>query len=73
MKRHVHEMIWCWHAGIVTTLVTQEQLAEVLAIAKELNLNMTELAQPPADNLTDLEEGNIDTAKKTLDDLYNLL
>ncbi len=61
------------HAGIVTTLVTQEQVPELLAIAEELTLNLTELPQPPADALTDFEEGNIDTAKKTLDDLYNLL
>ncbi|KAK9909664.1 hypothetical protein WJX75_005823 [Coccomyxa subellipsoidea] len=59
--------------GIVTTLVTQEQLPELLSIAKELKLNMAELPQPPADTLEDLEEGNIDTAKKNLDDLYNLL
>lgn len=67
------KMRWCRHAGIVTTLVTQEQLPELLSIAKELNLNMAELPQPPADTLEDLEAGNIDTAKKNLDDLYNLL
>lgn len=69
------QRIWLACAGIVTTLVTQEQLGQLLAIAKELNLNMTEQAEPPTDALTDLklEDGNIDTAKKNLDDLFNLL
>ncbi|CAL8467542.1 g7080 [Coccomyxa elongata] len=59
--------------GIVTTLVTKEQVPRLVDIAKELNLKFTEQPQPPADTLTDVEEGNIETAKRNLDDLYNLL
>ena len=68
---HAHQV--CWHAGIVTTLVTKEQIPQLLDIGKELDLKLTEQPQPPADTLTDVEEGNIETAKKNLDDLYNLL
>ena len=53
--------------------MTKEQVPQLLDIAKELNLNLTEQPQPPADTLTDVEEGNIETAKRNLDDLYNLL
>jgi len=60
------------HAGLVTTMVTLEQLERLQEIAAELELNITEQPEPPLDIQVDTE-GDIETAKKGLDDLYNLL
>ena len=60
------------HAGLVTTMVTSEQFDRLQEIAAELELNITEQPEPPLDIQIDTE-GDIETAKKGLDDLYNLL
>ncbi len=60
------------HAGLVTTMVTPEQVDRLQEIAGELELSITEQSEPPLDIEIDLE-GDMDTAKKGLDDLYNLL
>ena len=60
------------HAGLVTTLVTAEQVQGLQAIAEELEFSLREQPEPPLDIEVDLE-GNMDMAKKGLDDLYNLL
>ena len=60
------------HAGLVTTLVTAEQVQGLQAIAEELEFCLREQPEPPLDIEVDLE-GNMDMAKKGLDDLYNLL
>ena len=59
-------------AGLVTTMATSEQLGRLQEIAAELELNITEQPEPPLDIQIDTE-GDIETAKKGLDDLYNLL
>ncbi|CAK0742325.1 hypothetical protein CVIRNUC_001388 [Coccomyxa viridis] len=58
--------------GLVTTLVTAEQVQGLQAIAEELEFCLREQPEPPLDIEVDLE-GNMDMAKKGLDDLYNLL
>ncbi|CAL5219427.1 g1256 [Coccomyxa viridis] len=58
--------------GLVTTMVTPEQVDRLQEIAGELELSITEQSEPPLDIEIDLE-GDMDTAKKGLDDLYNLL
>ena len=60
------------HAGLVTTMVTPEQVDRLQEIAGELELSITEQAEPPLDIEIELE-GDMETAKKGLDDLYNLL
>jgi hypothetical protein len=69
----IHPQYSCFAAGIVTTLVSSEQLDRLQAIAKELKLNLSEVPEPPMDMSIDIEEGDVETAKKNLDDLYNLL
>ena len=60
------------HAGLVTTMVTAEQVQGLQGIAEELEFPLREQPEPPLDIEIDLE-GNMDMAKKGLDDLYNLL
>ena len=59
-------------AGLVTTMVTAEQVQGLQGIAEELDFWLGEEPEPPLDIEIDLE-GNMDMAKKGLDDLYNLL
>ena len=60
------------HAGLVTTMVTAEEVQGLQEIAEELEFCLREEPEPPLDIEIDLE-GNMDTAKKGLDDMYNLL
>ena len=60
------------HAGLVTTLVTAEQAQGLQGIAEELEFCLREQPEPPLDIEINLE-GDMDMAKKGLDDLYNLL
>ncbi|KAK9816599.1 hypothetical protein WJX72_002558 [[Myrmecia] bisecta] len=54
--------------GIVTTLVTQEELPALLKMAEELNFELKEVAEPSRE----VREGDVDSAKRDLEDLYNL-
>jgi hypothetical protein len=58
-------------AGIVTTLVTPEELPQLLRIAEELNIEIREV-QPPPPDVPDLAEPDIDKQRKGLEDLFNL-
>lgn len=60
------------HAGLITTMVTPGQVARLQEIAGELELSLSEQQEPPLDIEIDME-GDMETAKKGLDDLYNLL
>ena len=53
-------------------MVGPEQVERLKEIAAELELNIIEQPEPPLDIDIDME-GDMETAKKGLDDLYNLL
>ena len=53
-------------------MVTPEEVDRLQDIAGELELNITEQPEPPLDIEIDME-GDMEVAKKGLDDLYNLL
>lgn len=53
-------------------MVTPEQVQRLKDIAGELELNLVEQPEPPLDIEIDMK-GDMETAKKGLDDLYNLL
>lgn len=62
-------------AGVVTTLVTAEQLPQLQAMAEELGIEVTQVAAPAPElpgAVVEGEELNVDAAKRGLEDLFNL-
>ncbi len=53
-------------------MVTPEQVQQLKVITRELDLKIVEQPEPPLDIEIDME-GDVESAKKSLDDLYNLL
>lgn len=53
-------------------MVTPEEVGRLQVIAGELELDITEQPEPPLDIEIDME-GDMEVAKKGLDDLYNML
>lgn len=72
----------CLQAGVVTTLVTEEELPALLTMAAELGVNMAQQAPLPSDlPVLNAAEGgeqggdaaaNVDAARQGLEDLFNL-
>ena len=61
-------------AGVVTTLVTPGQLPALQSMAAELGITIAELPPPPPELLSEGSgaESDLDTARRGLEDLFNL-
>lgn len=59
------------NAGVVTTLVSPEEEASLKRVAEELGIELQEQAEPDPGAVPDPEQ-DIDSAKQTLEDLFNL-
>lgn len=58
-------------AGVVTTLVTPEQLPALQSMAAELGITITELPPPPPE-LPSEADADVEAARRGLEDLFNL-
>jgi hypothetical protein len=74
----------CHTGGIVTTLVTAEEVAELQAQAQRLGITVSEVAAPPPVALSPLVAESedpqappapekVDALRKGLEDLFNLM
>lgn len=60
-------------AGVVTTLVTPEQLPALQSMAAELGITIAELPPPPPELPSEAEaESDLERARQGLEDLFNL-
>lgn len=65
-------------AGVITTLVTEQHVPELLQLAQELKVHMTETPEPPTEPLQMPDNGeapsapDVDKAKQGLEDIFNL-
>lgn len=57
-------------SGVVTTLVTPEQLPALQAMAEALDLALQEAPEPAPEPV---DAGDLEAAKQGLEDLFNLL
>lgn len=65
-------------AGVITTLVTEEHVPELLGIAQELKVDMNQAPEPMVEPLQVPDNGDsdlapdVDKAKQGLEDIFNL-
>ena len=61
-------------AGVVTTVVTREELPRLQAMASELGVAVSEQAPLPPELPAEVEggEADVDAARRGLEDLFNL-
>ena len=65
-------------AGVITTLVTEEHVPELLGIAQELKVDMHQAPEPVVEPLQVPDNGDsdlapdVDKAKQGLEDIFNL-
>ena len=63
---------------MITTLVTEEHVSELVSIAQQLKVHLEEVSEPPVEPLqVSDDEGSdsgptVDKAKQGLEDIFNL-
>ena len=71
--------VWCWCAGIVTSVVTPEELGQLEGMAAELGVDLEQQPEPAVsvqplsvDELDTADPRLLDSAKQGLEDLFNM-
>ena len=72
-KRQLIPVLCACLAATVTTLVTPEEAQRLQAMAADLGIQLQEIAEPPPPVLSaDSDAVDVDSARRGLDDLFNL-